>query len=451
MIEAPFATRAGRSASDQNTRETLINMYVERAPGGRGQIVRIGRPGVVRKYTLPGALRGVARLRGGDYAVIGNKFYRVSTTEAFELGTLATATSKCTFAENATQIAVCDGFGLYVWDGTTFSQTSLPISAAGSIAALDGYGIFNDRSSGRFYRTNLNDFKTVDPLNFATAESNPDKLVRVFVDHREIWLFGETSTEVWENAGTSGFSFQRVGGVALERGCAAAMSVAAEDNTVFWLGNDGAVYRADQYRPALISDEGIGRLIGEAAPLDDAYGWVYAIPGHKFYVLTFPGRLTIAYDLMTQAWHQCRTRGSGSWDIVGPHKLGPQVVLGHEGVCQLVPGAYQDNGDVLERIAIAPPVYSGGKRIAVDAYWLDCEAGTTGSPAAPEVVLEVSKDGMAFGNSRARAIGAIGSYSRRAVWRNLGIARDWTFRVSFTGDAPFKVVSGRIQARELAS
>lgn len=449
MLEAPFAIKAGKSATEQNSRENLINMYVEKVPQGRGQIVRIGRPGVQKNHSVSGEARGVAYLRGGDYAVIGDGFYRLTTTESIRLGTLQTATGMCSFGENATQIGICDGFGLYVWDGTTFSQTSLPISAAGSFAALDGYGVFNDRNSGRFYRTDLNDFTTVGALNFATAESQPDKLKRVFTDHRQIWLFGETSIEVWENVGTSGFSFQRVGGVALERGCGGTYSVAAEDNTVFWLGNDGMVYRADGYRPARISDEGVERLIGDARPYSDAYGWVYAIPGHKFYVLTFPGRLTVAYDIATGAWHQAKTWESASWDIVGPHRLGATVVLGHGGVCQLVPTAYQDNNDILERVAIAPPVYNNGKRIQIDAYWLDCETGIVDPSVSPSVMLSLAKDGMTFGNVRTRALGAVGDYRRRAVWRNLGIARDWTFRLSFTDNAPFTVVSGRMDAQVL--
>lgn len=448
MIEAPFATKAGKSASLQNTGETLINMYVEPTPDGRGQIMRVGRPGVVRRYAVSGESRGIAYLLGGAYAIIGDGFYRLTTTEYTRLGTIGTATGKCTFAENATQIGICDGFGLYVWDGQYLTQTTLPIDAAGSLAALDGYGIINHRSSGLFYRTNLNDFKTIDPLNFATAESQPDKLKRVYVDHREIWLFGETSIEVWTNVGSAGFSFARVGGVALERGCAATFSVASEDNTVFWLGNDGWVYRADGYRPARISDAGIERLIGDARPLEDAYGWVYTVEGHKFYVLTFPGRLTIAYDIATGLWHQARTWGSLSWDVLGPYKLGPDLALGHGGVCQLVKTAYQDADDILERMAIAPPVYAAGDRLIIDAYWLDCEVGTTASTTAPEVMLSIARDGMDYGNVRTRPLGAVGERQKRAVWRQLGIGRSFTFKVSFTDNAPFTIVTGRMQARK---
>jgi hypothetical protein len=452
MLEAPFATRAGENLSVQNTRENLLNMYVEKAPGGRGQILRTQRAGLKKNASLSGEARGVQNLRGNDYAVVGSGFYRLSTTEAFLLGTLETETGKCSFAENATQIAICDGFSLYCFDGTVLTKTTLPDGiVAGSVSGLDGYALINDRNSGKFYRTDLNDFKTVGALNFATAESQPDKLVRVFVDHREVWLAGQTSIEVWGNTGASGFSFSRVQGIALERGCAAAHSFAAEDNTVFWLGNDGFVYRADGYRPARISDEQIERLIASAAPWSDAHAWVYAVPGHKFYVLTFPGRLTVVYDITSGLWHQAKTWGSESWDVVGPVKLGASVVLAHSGICQLVKERNTDNDGIMERKATAPPIYSEGKRIAIDAYWLDVDVGTSLSSVSPSVMLTISRDGETFGNVRTRGLGAIGDYVRRAVWRNLGVSRKWTFSVSVTDDVPFTVVSGRMSARVMGS
>jgi len=44
---------------------------------------------------------------------------------------------------------------------------------------------------------------TIDPLYFAAAEGSPDNLVTLIVDHREIWLFGTNSVEVWYDAGTA--------------------------------------------------------------------------------------------------------------------------------------------------------------------------------------------------------------------------------------------------------
>jgi hypothetical protein len=52
------------------------------------------------------------------------------------------------------------------------------------------------------------------------------------VDHREIWLFGNNTTEIWINIGDPDFPFQRIQGAFLEIGCAAPYSVAKADNSL---------------------------------------------------------------------------------------------------------------------------------------------------------------------------------------------------------------------------
>jgi hypothetical protein len=54
-------------------------------------------------------------------------------------------------------------------------------------------------------------------------------------------------------------------------------------------------------------------------------------------------------------------------------------------------------------------------------------------------MLQWSKDGgRTFGVEVWQPIGLMGQYLNRAVWRNLGIARDWVFRLRVTD--PVKVV-----------
>ena len=95
----------------------------------------------------------------------------------------------------------------------------------------------------------------------ARAEGAPDQLISVNVDHREAWLFGTGTTEVWYNAGTADFPLQRIQGAFNELGCAAVYSVAKLDNTLFWLGADargrGIVYQATGYRGERISTHAV--------------------------------------------------------------------------------------------------------------------------------------------------------------------------------------------------
>jgi len=54
-------------------------------------------------------------------------------------------------------------------------------------------------------------------------------------------------------------------------------------------------------------------------------------------------------------------------------------------------------------------------------------------------MLQISKDnGHTWGNELWTTIGAMGKYFTRVVWRRLGSARDWTFKIRVTD--PVKVV-----------
>ena len=54
-------------------------------------------------------------------------------------------------------------------------------------------------------------------------------------------------------------------------------------------------------------------------------------------------------------------------------------------------------------------------------------------------MLQVSKDnGHNWGNEMWVGIGAIGAFLTRAIWRRLGSAYDWTFKLRITD--PVKVV-----------
>ncbi|MCV5997943.1 hypothetical protein, partial [Enterococcus faecalis] len=76
-----------------------------------------------------------------------------------------------------------------------------------------------------------------------TAEGQPDPLVAILSDHREIFLFGTETIEVWYNSGASDFPFERNQGAFIEKGCGARYSVAKQNNTVYFIGSDLMVYQ----------------------------------------------------------------------------------------------------------------------------------------------------------------------------------------------------------------
>jgi hypothetical protein len=223
-----------------------------------------------------------------------------------------------------------------------FAQITDPdFPGAVTVGYLDGYFVFNEPNSQRLWITQLLDGQSIDPLDFASAEGSPDGLVSVLVDHREAWLFGTNSVEVWYNSGGADFPLSPVQGAFNEVGCIAAYSVAKLDNGIFWLGADargrGVVYRANGYTAQRISTHAVEWQIQQYGNLSDAIAYTYQQDGHAFYVLIFPSaNTTWVYDVASSLWHERAAFINGSFTrhrsncqmsfsnkiVVGDHELG---------------------------------------------------------------------------------------------------------------------------------
>ena len=180
-------------------------------------------------------------------------------------------------ADNGIQLFIAANPQGYIYNANTdvFQQITDPdFPGAATVGYIDGYFVFNEPNSQKIWVTQLLDGTSVDPLDFASAEGNPDNVVAIFVDHREVWVYGTNSTEVWYNAGLLDFPLARIQGAFNELGCAAPYSIAKMDNQIYWLGKDargqGMVYRAAGYIGQRISTHAIEWQLQEYADLSDA-------------------------------------------------------------------------------------------------------------------------------------------------------------------------------------
>jgi hypothetical protein len=298
-------------------------------------------------------------------------------------------------------------------------------------------------------------------LDFASAEGSPDLLLSLIIDHREAWLFGSTSVEVWYDSGDV-FPLTRIQGAFNEIGCAAQYSVAKLDNGLFWLGADargqGVVYRSSGYSGVRVSTHAVEFAIQGYQSISDAIGYSYQQEGHSFYVLTFPTATattgaTWVYDVATGAWHK---RGYLTSSGFTRHRSNCQMSFNNEIVVgDYATGAiyafdldvYLDNADTQKWVRswrALPPGQNDLKRTAQHSLQLDLEAGTglnSGQGSDPQVMLRWSDDGgHTWSNEHWRSTGAIGGYGKRAIWRRLGMTnklRDRVYEVS--GTDPVKI------------
>lgn len=317
----------------------------------------------------------------------------------------------------------------------------------------DGYFIGQRANGQRVYISAINNGYVWDALDYSSAESSPDDIVSVATDNGNLHLFGENSTEMWANSGAVDFPFERISGASNEWGCAARQSVCKFDNSLAFLAKNKMgqviVARMEGYLPKRISTPELETIINGYTSVSDAVAFSYMNDGHPFLEVNFPsaGR-TWLYDGLSDCWsrlesHQI-TRHRANLAV---NYLNSIVVSDFENgrIYRLNPESYTDNGDPIATEVITRHVNNGNDRMIVDMLQLNMESGVgtaTGQGSQPQVMLQISKDGgHTYGNEVWRDFGAMGQYKMRAVWRRLGMARDWVFKFRIT-DPVKRVIFG---------
>ena len=472
MAQFPFVGGSYLARSTAFDAERCVNLYPETgSPTSKSVVMLLGTPGKRLWSTLAGGnVRGLLRFSASiGLAVVGANVYKMTTAGVGTLlGTVDTLTTPVSMASNGTQVMLVTGPRGYVLDplaGTVVQITNPAFVGADTVQFEDGYFVFNKTGTGQFQITSL--YGTdIDGLDFATAEGAPDLLLSLLVDHREIWLFGETSTEVFFNSGNVDFPFERINGAFIEQGCAAKFSPAKMDNTVYWLTADergqGTVQRAQGYTPQRISTHALEYALGQMSRIDDAVAYTYQQEGHSFYVLNFPtAQKTWVYDAAVNLWHErawrdpatgtlkqdraiCQMAFAGE-TIVGDWETGELYVLDLD--------YFTDNGDPIARIRSCPHISSSDyKQQFFASLQVDMQAGvglSSGQGSDPKAVLQWSTDGgYSWSNELWASIGKIGERRARVKWRRLGRSRDRVFRVTITDPVRVAIIGASVQLSE---
>jgi hypothetical protein len=466
ILGSAYVARSVNAADNR-----MINLFPEIIPEGGKEPAFLNRaPGLKLKVSVGlGPIRGLWVLGGNLYVVSGSQLYKVdSTYTVTTLGTVAGTSGPVSMADNGTQLFVACGGPSFIYNATTnaFAQiTDSDFPGAVTVAYLDGYFVFNEPNSQKIWITSLLDGLSVDPLDFASAEGSPDGVVGIIADHREIWVFGTNSVEVWYNSGNADFPLSRIQGAYNELGCAAPYSIAKMDNGLFWLGKDargqGIVYRANGYTGQRISTHAVEWQIQQYANMSDAVGYTYQQDGHSFYVLIFPqANRTWVYDVATQAWHERAGFSAGEFTR---HRSNCQaffngdVLVGdyeNANVYTFDLDDFSDNGSIqkwLRSWRALPTGANNLKRTAQHSLQLDCETGVglnLGQGIDPQVMLRWSDDGgHTWSSEHWTGIGKIGEYGKRAFWRRLGMTmklRDRVYELSGTDPVKISIVGAEL-------
>lgn len=475
MSNFPFVGGSYTARSRNFDAQRCVNLYPELSGSGTSKSVAAlyGTPGLSLWANLSGGnVRGLLRFTASiGLAVVGTNVYKLDSSGASTLiGTISAGTTPVSLASNGTIVMMVTGAGGlgYFIDpvaGTVTTIADADFVGGDRVDFIDGYFVWNQPGTQNYQITQL--YGTdIDALDFAAAEGSPDLLISLIVDHREIWLFGEDSTEVHYNSGNQDFPFERIQGAFIEHGCAAKNSVAKMDNTVYWLSankhGQGMVQRAAGYTPERVSTHAVEFAIDEyqrTGRIDDAIAFTYMQEGHAFYVLTFPtADATWVFDAATGLWHERAWRDTEG--DLHRHRANCQMQFANSTIVgdwesgklyKLELDTYSDDGALISRIRSAPHIAGDDyKRIRYHALQVDMEAGvglSSGQGENPQAMLQWSDDGgHTWSNEHWASFGRIGEYRRRVRWRRLGNSRDRVFRLTITDPVKVAIVGAAVDA-----
>jgi hypothetical protein len=446
------------------TAQRHLNLYAEITQAGdKSQVSFHGTPGLTLFASFGDTpIRGAIEVDDMAYFVHRGVFYELNNAGVkTSRGTIGTTSGRVSLAYNGTQIGLVDGDSYWVYTIATLAfveVTTNRIANPLDITFQDGYGILG-YPDGRFQITASYDFTTLDALEYATAESNPDGMLRVIADHGELVLAGEKTTEFWGNTGGQDFPYANQRGSTLEFGLVAPWSLVKFNDSLVGLfknamGQSQVMVMAGHALRKISSQE-VDAVINSYSTVADATGFSYMLGGHPMYQINFPAAgKSWLYDASTNMWSPLesglegeRHRGEIAVDYLGEMRVCDYAT---GDVYTLDPDAYTDNGTPIAREIVGKHFASNFDRVAVHSLQVDFETGVglvTGRGSQPQAMLQISKDnGRTWGNELWTSIGAMGSYVTRVIWRRLGMSRDWLFKIRVTDPVKVVITSASIDA-----
>jgi hypothetical protein len=439
-----------RKAAVQSAR----NCYPQRLDGTDWMMASI--PGEVQFASLGATIRGMRNCEGRWFVAAGNTLYEMNADgTSTSRGTLASSTGVVCMAHNTSQVAIVDGANLSVFNMDTNTLTRVTVAGwRGSydVWELDGYMVFVAPDTQQFYISAIDDTTALDALDFSSADSAPDNIVAHVVSHRQLWLFGTHTAEMWTDSGGALFPFARYQSYTMDVGVVGRHAVTIAADTIFWVGQTrtgrGIVYMAQGNLPTRVSTIAVEQSLAVSTDLSSATMWAYQVEGHEFVAINAPGLSTTwVYDAAMQQWHE-RGEWSDGWQPLRSHShiaYNGSVYAGDDAgnITRLDNAAYSLNSRTLVRERTWPHLVSQSMEpISYRSVELAMITGYGGT-----VTLEVSNDGgITFGPPLERSLGAIGRYMQRVRWMGLGTAFNRVFRIRTSGATPFALHDAAVEA-----
>ncbi len=450
--------------------ERTVNLYVEvmESSGATTKAALYPFPGVLQFGDTPAenSVRGSWSGAGRMLLAIGGTLQeRLSDGTRISRGVIDNDNMPVQFRTNgdgAGQVFFSSAGTGYLFTLATNILTSvvLDVEFAGY---LDGFFLGLDTETSTFKISDFYAGETWDPTQISQRNVASDPWVSMWVNNRQVWLFGDLTTEVWHNNGAAPFPFGPIDNAFIEHGIAAPRSVASVSGQVVWLSQNengnGVVRMSEGWSGVRISNHALEHAIRKYSTMSDAIGWSFDWDGHEFYVLEFPtADKTWCYDAITKVWVEL-----SSWDeengvetawrprwhvfafgkhIVGDRMTGRTFEMSDQ-------FHYDVDENLIRRVRRAPHLSNELKRVRYSELKLDLDTGLgllSGQGSVPRVMMRYSDNGgKTWSPERAVSAGEIGDFDTVVQWNALGQGRRRVFEVIFTDPIPWRIMNAYLR------
>lgn len=412
MTAIPLASASAEARSSLVTGERLVNLYAEANPeGARAPFSLYRTPGLRLTKSINANIgRGMIAMEDENRLLTVHDTTLIAVDVNLNPTLISGAISGADdliIARNMRspdpQIVFVGEAGIKMLEGTTLTTISdgdLP-SGIVSVDFLNSFMIYA-HPDGRMFSSAANDASAIDPLDFATAESSPDGLVRAKVFRNELFAFGVSSTEPWRyDPSSAAFPFIAVPGAAIPVGLINKHAICDHAGQMVWVDHTCVVRRLkDGYGAERISNLATERAIQQADPASIKV-FAYSDQGHQFFVVRAP-TFTKVYDASTNLWHDRKSYRRNCWQakhyaFFADKHLVSRDIAGD--LLEMRSDVYDEDGEHQVIEFTLPPVEDFPNGGITHQLTFDIECGTGAAATAPaedyepELMLELSVDG----------------------------------------------------------
>ena len=372
------------------------------------------------------------------------------------------ASTQVVFAEDSQRLVMAGGGQLQIWTGTgtasriaaTVVGSNEPPQAATHVLSIANYLVANWTSlpstETKIYWSNLGDSNhtTWNPLNFNTADADPDQIVALGANLREVFAFGTKTLQVFGIGADPTLPFTATAAMALGNG--APYSVIRRDSDFALLDDARRFVVTDGRSHEPISDD-IVKLIRDLDTVSDCFGFRLQQGYWDLLIWIFPtAQRGYAYDQRLKQWFQLRGwNGSDAFSGIrigcfASWATGKLDIVGdplYTNLWTLDPDTSSDVGPGLTLLAdrITPRLdwdFKGRKRTERVRFYVKRGQGVTTPP-----LLDVSKrdDDGPWSQSTLLDLGIAGDYTSYRDWFPGGIYRRRQYRVRYSSGVDMSI------------